>query len=436
LILSRTANATRAKGEGEHRGWDIGRHLGWNHAPHWGALDGMLGNVPDKHNRAENGRSPNPSGKSDPDDARGGQHTASTTYYTYDNALRLTGAQGALTESYAYDAASNITQLNAGGTSTAISVNNVNAIQSAGSRSFVYDANGNLLDDGVNTYAWDAADRLIRIQNKQSGHVSQFRYDGHSRRVGDTETDPGQSPVATSFLWCGDRLCERRDGNDTILARYYPEGELLQNAPYYYAKDQVGSVVALVDAAGSVAGRLSYGSYGNVTSSTGILPDFRYAQLFDHPPSGLYLANHRAYDSQVGRWISRDPIREAGGINLYAYVRNNPLRYTDPMGLFDPGPILEPITKVAPRILPGILGPIGSVIGGLWPSEMGSHPCESGPPGACAPTPPPTCHTKADCEEAFRIQWSICSKLQGEARRKCQQNATNLLAQCLQTATE
>jgi RHS repeat-associated protein len=51
-----------------------------------------------------------------------------------------------------------------------------------------------------------------------------------------------------------------------------------------------------------------------------------------HAPSGLYLTKYRAYEPQSGRWLSRDPIEEAGGINLYTYVEGNPVSYVDPTG--------------------------------------------------------------------------------------------------------
>ena len=47
----------------------------------------------------------------------------------------------------------------------------------------------------------------------------------------------------------------------------------------------------------------------------------------------LVLAPYRAYDPELGRWISRDPIEEAGGLNLYGYVGNNVVNAVDRLGL-------------------------------------------------------------------------------------------------------
>jgi RHS repeat-associated protein len=57
--------------------------------------------------------------------------------------------------------------------------------------------------------------------------------------------------------------------------------------------------------------------------------------LHFRPRCGLYLATYRAYDPVTGRWLSRDPIGKAGGINLYAYVHNDPINLRDPTGLQD-----------------------------------------------------------------------------------------------------
>ena len=113
---------------------------------------------------------------------------------------------------------------------------------------------------------------------------------------------------------------------------------------YYYAQDHLGSVRDLVTASGQVLASYDYDPYGNPTRTTqsgSARADYRYAGLFYHTQSGLYLTHYRVYDPVTARWLSRDPIGETGGINLYGYVGGNPVQYTDPEGLKSivaPGP--------------------------------------------------------------------------------------------------
>ena len=58
-----------------------------------------------------------------------------------------------------------------------------------------------------------------------------------------------------------------------------------------------------------------------------------YAGMYYHARSGLYLTHFRAYDPRLGRWLSRDPIWEAGGVNLYGYVGGDPIGWVDSEGL-------------------------------------------------------------------------------------------------------
>jgi RHS repeat-associated protein len=77
-----------------------------------------------------------------------------------------------------------------------------------------------------------------------------------------------------------------------------------------------------------------YDPYGNVTKLSGDLDtDFAYTGHYYHAPSGLHLAPYRGYDPRLGRWLSRDPIEEEGGINLYGYVGNRAVNEIDPLGL-------------------------------------------------------------------------------------------------------
>ena len=85
---------------------------------------------------------------------------------------------------------------------------------------------------------------------------------------------------------------------------------------------------------GSQGALLDYSPYGVQTVHQASVPsDFGYTGHYTNAKTGLVLAPYRAYSPLLGRWISRDPIEEEGGINLYAYVGNGPTGAIDPLGL-------------------------------------------------------------------------------------------------------
>lgn len=197
-----------------------------------------------------------------------------------------------------------------------------------------YDAAGNLLNDGKRSYRWDAEHRLVQIADLRNGHLTDIAYDGLGRRVRMARRDDASAmETVVRYLWCGDTPCEKLDGDGNTLARYFSQGELQGTVPLLYQRDRLGSVRGVVDPrSGEERGSLSYTAYGQTVGSDGLLPDRRYAGMFFDEASGLYLTWYRAYDPEAGRWLSRDPIGEAGGINLYAYVDGDPGNGTDPSG--------------------------------------------------------------------------------------------------------
>jgi RHS repeat-associated protein len=76
-----------------------------------------------------------------------------------------------------------------------------------------------------------------------------------------------------------------------------------------------------------------YDPYGNQTIVSGSASDIGYAGYFTHAVSGLEFTLYRAFDPVHARWLNRDPIGEAGGINLYRYANSNPISFDDPLGL-------------------------------------------------------------------------------------------------------
>jgi RHS repeat-associated protein len=171
-----------------------------------------------------------------------------------------------------------------------------------------------------------------------------------------------------TFVWCGTQICEERDSSGAnVRKRFFAEGEQRlitlgygQPSYYYYTRDHLGSIRELVDANGVVQARYDYDPYGNrVVLSGQMLSDFGYDGYYYHSPSGLNLTMYRAYDPKLGRWLSRDPIAEGGGLNLYRYTGNNAINRTDPNGLQSPAVAPPPVAP--PRVVPPTVVPPQSI---------------------------------------------------------------------------
>ena len=107
---------------------------------------------------------------------------------------------------------------------------------------------------------------------------------------------------------------------------------------FYPVMNDHGDVMALLDATGSnIVARYEYDPWGNVLSATGSAADicpFRWQTKYFDNETRLYYFGYRFFDSLTGRWLSRDPIAENGGVNLYAFYGNDPVNGVDGLGLW------------------------------------------------------------------------------------------------------
>jgi RHS repeat-associated protein len=95
----------------------------------------------------------------------------------------------------------------------------------------------------------------------------------------------------------------------------------------YYLNDHQGSVRKLTDASGNVVNENTYDTFGTRTGSA--TTRFGYTRREHDPDTGLMYYRARWYSPETGRFVSEDPIGFEGGINLYAYVENNPVNLTE-----------------------------------------------------------------------------------------------------------
>jgi len=223
-----------------------------------------------------------------------------------------------------------VTAKNAGGQTTHIY--GVIVSGSAG-RSFTYDANGNMLSDGVNTYTWDAANRLKAV-NEPGGGQSQFTYDSFGRRVQITESTSGTVTSTKNLVWEGMGIVEETNSSSVVTKLYFGQGVQIGGSNYYYTRDHLGSIREMTDVSGNLETRYDYDPYGQQMQLSGTTSaDFGFAGYYFHQPSGLDLTLYRAYSALFGRWLSRDPIGESGGRDLYVYCENDPINHLDSVGL-------------------------------------------------------------------------------------------------------
>lgn len=211
-------------------------------------------------------------------------------------------------------------------------------------KTLAYDLNGNMTSDGTLQFDWDAANRLVKVTQLNPGegnpaHTSEFTYDGLWRRVRMLEK-LGETIVADrKFIWAGAQPAEERDSSNTVVKRFYGSGvQVVSGAnigSYYYERDHLGSIRNVLDASGNVTLAYDYDLWGRRTKVSGAFDvDFGYAGYFEHMPSGLALTLFRGYSPLLGRWVSRDPIGERGGVNIFQYVGNRSTSFRDSLGLY------------------------------------------------------------------------------------------------------
>jgi RHS repeat-associated protein len=149
----------------------------------------------------------------------------------------------------------------------------------------------------------------------------------------------------THFVRDGGLVIQDRNANNTVVNEYTRGlslgggiGGLLNlkqsGVNYAYLYDGSGNVEVVLNSVQTVVATYRYDPFGNLTAKTGTLnqPYMFSTKRYD-PAFGIVFYEARPYLSAIVKWMTRDPLGEEGGLNLYAFVGNNPVNWVDPWGL-------------------------------------------------------------------------------------------------------
>jgi RHS repeat-associated protein len=196
---------------------------------------------------------------------------------------------------------------------------------------YEYDKTGNLVKEvrGVSetAYTYDGEDRLIGAA--ADGKVlAEYAYDVLGRRV--MKKEGGR---VAGYVYDGLQIIMETNGQDGVRSRILNGvgiDEPISENGEYFIQDGLGSVSAVADRRGAVKERYIYSAFGRPDK---IPRRFGYTGREYDASIGHYYYRARYYNPSLGRFTQLDPLGMVDGVNRYAYVRNNPVRYVDPLGL-------------------------------------------------------------------------------------------------------
>lgn len=294
--------------------------------------------------------------------------------YGYDNARQVTSAAYpdlSTTQSWNYDAAGNRSSATTNGSTTTYTANSVNeyVTWSGGILPPSYDPNGNQINSTVrplgssslvsSVFSWNINNELITATNA-NGDSATYKYDALGRRVATISTINNQLSTI-HFFYNGWNVELEHDGTtyssrhtwgldlggaDVSSANLQSAGgvgglimvEMLPSGggtpvPSFPTYDGNGNITAWVNASGTITARQRYDAYGTIIAQTGTAPSpYGFSTKPQDQVTGLLYYGYRYYDPVTGRWPSRDPIEEEGGINLYGFVGNDGINLWDNLG--------------------------------------------------------------------------------------------------------
>lgn len=266
-----------------------------------------------------------------------------TKVYGYDQDKRLTQVEvdGAVAESFEYDAAGNRTRLNGGDLEWQYNANN--ELLASDFATYEYDGNGNLIEKDesgeVTKYFYDEINRLVEVRRGDDSLVASYKYDPFNRRL---LKDVGGD--VTHFVYSNDGLVAEAVSSGSVSRAYeYWLGAPWSSNPVYqkyagffgyYENDKLFTPRKMFKGSGEMQWEVSRSAFGERMDGVEALKNnIDFPGLYFDGELTLKYNWNRYFDSSIGRYISSDPIGLFGGTNTYIYAYQNPISNIDPLGL-------------------------------------------------------------------------------------------------------
>jgi len=227
-----------------------------------------------------------------------------------------------------------------------------------------YDADGNLTSDGRWNFTWDAENRLVGMEPTATALAAGVPYqrwahiyDSNSRRIASERYDSvsavtpdavekavydgwnrvaeldGSNAVLRTFAWGLDMTDSIQGGGGTGGLLWVDD---VTHGKHFFGYDGNGNVALTVDAATGVPSAVyDYDPFGQVIRASGTYAQtnrYRFGTK-QQGAGGFYDYGYRWLDPMTGRWLSRDPLGETGGLNLYGFLGNDGVNAWDLLGL-------------------------------------------------------------------------------------------------------
>lgn len=237
--------------------------------------------------------------------------------------------------------------------STSYTSNNLNQYTAVNTINPAYNDDGCMTNDGTWTFTWNAENQLAKAE--KADQKLEFTYDYLGRRV-EKKVYSGSSGnwvlnTHLRFVYdnfkCVEVLDALNENVNTVTQKFLWIDEALlavndvaASATYYYFTDVNKNIGQLMDGSGNIVAKYEYSPSGKQTLCSGSYADanpFRFSSEYFDSETNLVYYNYRYYSPELGRWLSRDPIEEEGGLNIYSMLGNDPVNYWDDLGLSERG---------------------------------------------------------------------------------------------------